>query len=320
VLVAVGLLTGVVGAVMALAQRHLKRLLAFATISYIGLFTIGLAMLTPSGLAGTAAYVVGDGLVKASLFVAVGIAQYRLAGVEESRLHGHGQRLWFPAAIFALGGLAVAGLPPFGPFLGHSLIEDAAATQPGYGWVPAAMAVISALAGAAVLRTGARVFLELGPPPKPAKSGRKADEESEVETEQPHATTPALLALPAAALLAAGLAWGVLPGLTQSLIAAASHFTDHFGYQRVVLSGMPSTPAVLSTSGPTIDSYLYGVGATIAAVALAAIALYVDRLPRPAACVLDGLRALHSGRIGDYVAWLSIGVATIGGAFALTLR
>ena len=131
VLVAVGLLTGVVGAVMALAQRHLKRLLAFATISYIGLFLIGVAMLTPAGLAGTAAYIVGDGFVKASLFVAVGIAQYRLHGVEEARLHGHGQRLWFPASIFALGGLAVAGLPPFGPFLGHALIEDAAATPAG---------------------------------------------------------------------------------------------------------------------------------------------------------------------------------------------
>jgi multicomponent Na+:H+ antiporter subunit D len=247
-------------------------------------------------------------------------AQYRLHGVEEARLHGHGQRLWFPATIFALGGLAVAGLPPFGPFLGHSLIEDAAATQPCYGWVPAAMAVISALADAAVLRTGARVFLELGPPPKPAKSGRKADEESEVETEQSHATTPALLALPAAALLAAGLAWGVLPGLTHSLIAAAAHFTDHSGYRRVVLSGATSTPLVPATRGPTPASYLYGVAAAIAAAAVAAVALYVDRLPRPAARALAALRALHSGHIGDYVAWLSIGVATLGGAFALTLR
>ncbi len=320
VLVAVGLLTGLVGAVMALAQRHLKRLLAFATISYIGLFTIGLAMLTPAGLAGSAAYVVGDGFVKASLFVAVGIAQYRLAGVEEAQLQGHGQRLWFPAAIFALGGLAIAGLPPFGPFLGHALVEDAGAEQAGYGWIPAAMLVISALAGAAVLRTGARVFLELGPTPQADQAGGKADEESEVETDQPHASTPALLALPATALLAAGLAWGVIPGLTHSLVTAATHFTDHLGYARTVLTGAQSTPAVATTRGPSSGSYLYGVGAAIAAVGLAAVALYTERLPRPAARVLAALRALHSGRIGDYVAWLSVGAAAIGGAFALTLR
>jgi multicomponent Na+:H+ antiporter subunit D len=62
------------------------------------------------------------------------------------------------------------------------------------------------------------------------------------------------------------------------------------------------------------------VAAAIAAVAVAAVALYVDRLPRPAARTLARLRALHFGHIGDYVAWLSVGVATIGGAFALTLR
>ncbi|MGI8903044.1 MAG: complex I subunit 5 family protein [Solirubrobacteraceae bacterium] len=319
VLVTVGLITGVLGGVLALAQQHLKRLLAFATISYVGLFTLGVAMLTPAGLAGSAAYVVGDGFVKASLFVAVGIAQYRLAGVEEARLQGHGQRLWFPAAVFALGGLAVAGCPPFGPFLGHSLVEDAA-VQAGYGWIPAAMLLISALTGAAVLRTGARVFLELGAPPKRDESGRSADEESEVETEAPHAKMPALLALPAAALLAAGLAWGLIPGLTHSLIDAASRFTDHSGYIRTVLSGIPSNRAAPAGGGPSADSYLYGSGATIAAVAFAALALYVERLPRPLGSALARLRALHSGRIGDYVAWLSVGVATIGGAFALTLR
>ena len=319
VLVAVGLLTGLLGAVLALAQRHLKRLLAFATISYVGLFMIGIAMLSPSGLAGSAAYVVGDGFVKASLFVAVGIAQYRLAGVEEARLRGHGQRLWLPAAVFAAGGLAVAGLPPFGPFLGHALVEDAA-SHAGYGWIPAAMLVISALTGAAVLRTGARVFLELGPPPKQESPGSKADDESEVETAQPHRTIPKALALPAAGLLAAGLAWGVIPGLTHSLIVAAAHFTDHSGYERSVLSGVSGTPAVPGTRGPSAASYVYGVGATVAAVAVAVLALYVERLPRPASRLLAGLHALHSGRIGDYVAWLSIGVATIGGAFALGLR
>lgn len=241
------------------------------------------------------------------------------AGVEEARLHGHGQRLWFPASIFALGGLAVAGLPPFGPFLGHALVEDAA-SQAGYGWLPAAMLVISALTGAAVLRTGARIFLELGPAPKPDESGREADEESEVETDETHATTPALLVLPAAVLLAAGLAWGVIPGLTHSLIAAAAHFTDHSGYQRAVLSAIRETPMVPSTRRPSAESYLYGVGATLAALAVAALALYVERLPKPAARALAGLRALQSGRIGDYVGWLSVGVATIGGALTLTLR
>jgi hypothetical protein len=35
---------------------------------------------------------------------------------------------------------------------------------------------------------------------------------------------------------------------------------------------------------------------------------------------VDGLRALHSGHVGDYVAWLTFGVAALGGAFAFVLR
>ena len=94
-------------------------------------------------------------------------------------------------------------MPPFGPFLGHALVEDAAAQQAGYGWIPAAMLVVSALTGAAVLRTGARVFLQLGPPLRQDEPGHEAQADSEVETDEAHAATPALLVLPAVALLAA---------------------------------------------------------------------------------------------------------------------
>ena len=49
-------LTAVVGALFCYRQRHLKRLLAFSTISHAGLFLLGIALLTPLGLAGTAMY------------------------------------------------------------------------------------------------------------------------------------------------------------------------------------------------------------------------------------------------------------------------
>ncbi len=147
-----------------------------------------------------------------------------------------------------------------------------------------------------MLRTGGRVFLELGPPPKPDESGRKADEESEVETDQPHDTTPALLALAAGALLPAGLA---LPGLPHSMIAAAAHLADHSGYHRLVLPNNQSTPAVPSTRGPTTDSDLRR--------------RRHDRRRCP-------LRRSPAAARGPALAGLrTVGVATIGGAFALTL-
>lgn len=60
--------------------------------------------------------------------------------------------------------------------------------------------------------------------------------------------------------------------------------------------------------------------ATLAgAAAVAALGLARRRLPRAAARAVDTVRALHSGRPGDYVAWAADGAATLAGLFALTL-
>jgi multicomponent Na+:H+ antiporter subunit D len=64
ILVALGTVTALWGAIMCFAQRHLKRLLAFSTISHIGVFVCGIGFLTVHGVAGVAAYVVGHGFTK----------------------------------------------------------------------------------------------------------------------------------------------------------------------------------------------------------------------------------------------------------------
>src|SRR4051794_6148047 len=72
VLIVAGSLTAIVGGVMCVMQDHMKRLLAFATIAYVGVFLIGLGLLTSDGVAGAAVYIVADGLGKAALFGAAG--------------------------------------------------------------------------------------------------------------------------------------------------------------------------------------------------------------------------------------------------------
>src|SRR3954452_379064 len=57
VLLGLGVLTAVVGALMCFGQRHLKRMLAFATVSRVGLFLLGLALFDAAGLAGAAMYI-----------------------------------------------------------------------------------------------------------------------------------------------------------------------------------------------------------------------------------------------------------------------
>ena len=70
---ALGVLTAVVGALFCFRERHLKRLLAFSTISHAGMFLAGFALLTPLGLAGAALYVAGHAFVKGALFLGAGI-------------------------------------------------------------------------------------------------------------------------------------------------------------------------------------------------------------------------------------------------------
>ena len=72
VFLALGLLTAWSAALFCFRERHLKRLLAFSTISHAGMFLTGIALLTPLGLAGVAVYVAGHALVKAALFLCVG--------------------------------------------------------------------------------------------------------------------------------------------------------------------------------------------------------------------------------------------------------
>jgi multicomponent Na+:H+ antiporter subunit D len=92
VLLVLGLATALVGGVMCAGQRHLKRLVAFATVAHMGVLLCGVALLGHDGLAGVAVFVVGDGLVKAALFVSVGALEHRRDSVDEASLYARWRR------------------------------------------------------------------------------------------------------------------------------------------------------------------------------------------------------------------------------------
>ncbi|MGH3265565.1 MAG: complex I subunit 5 family protein, partial [Trebonia sp.] len=90
---ALGVLTAILGAFYCVRERHVKRLLAFSTISHAGMFLAGFALLTPLGLAGVALAVIGHAFVKGALFLGAGIVLHRLHSVNETWMHGRGRRL-----------------------------------------------------------------------------------------------------------------------------------------------------------------------------------------------------------------------------------
>src|SRR6185295_2362905 len=146
VLLAAGVLTAALGAVMAAVQHHLKRMLAFATIAHVGLFLAGLGLLSAEGVAGTAIWVVADGLVKAGLFACVAILHHRFGVVEVADLHGRGRGMRVVGVTFVVGALAVAVLP----LTGKAAVEEAA----GSVWLPVAMVLATGVVAGTLLRAG----------------------------------------------------------------------------------------------------------------------------------------------------------------------
>jgi len=322
ILVGAGLLTALWGGAMALTEDHLKRLLAFVTISFVGVFLIGVGLLSEDGVAGTAVYVLADGFAKALLFACVGILQHRLGKVGQHRLHGRGRSMVATGVLFTAGGLLIATVPPFGPFLGKAMIDDAA-IKAGYGFVPPLVALASGLCGAAVLAAGARVFCGWGDPGRDAPD--LADEDTEPETREGQTRTPATMFGPALVLLAGAVACGVWSGLPGLAASAAHRFTDFPGYHAAVFGTARHLGSVKSSSPQWFD-YLYGAAATALAIVLAGLELWGERgvpgwkrASAAVAAAMGPIRSLHSGRVGDYTAALALGIGVLGVLLAATL-
>jgi multicomponent Na+:H+ antiporter subunit D len=318
VLLGAGTVTAVLGAVMCGLQRHLKRLLAYSTIAHAGCFLIGVALLTPDGLAGAALYVLSHGFAKGALFLAGGILLVARNDIDELRLYGKGRGLPFATSAWFLSALALASPPFLGTFTGHALI-DHASTVDGLWWVPVVVAFATIVSAAAILRAGLRVFVGIGSRRDPLLS--REPPESESPGERPNIRLMQLVTL---AMALAGLAVGALPSLAAHVQEAAHHFVAHRDYARVVLEHRAAAAVPRGEWHTTASSIVWSLVTLIGSLVLGYLSLYRSRLPRRTAQLLARgvapLRAAHSGHIGDYVAWLTFGTAVIGGLFALTIR
>src|SRR5487761_1882943 len=228
-----GVLTAVVGALYCFRERHVKRMLAFSTISHSGMFLAGFALLTPLGLAGEALSVLSHAFVKGALFLGAGIVLHRLRSVNETWLHGRGKHLRVTGVMFTLAALGLADLPPFGTFLGKGWITDGADSAAGGPWLPVLLAGVfcacTVLTAGTVLRVAGGVFYGLGDPPgEDPQMAAEANEETG-ETESGRQRTPLTMLIPPCVLVALGVAAGIAamtPRWAAALESAAARFQD----------------------------------------------------------------------------------------------
>ena len=165
----------------------------------------------------------------------------------------------------------------------------------------------SALVGGAVLRVVRTVFLGRGPVP-PSHPACRAAEAEEAELERGRAPSATIATGPT--LLVLGLAWGLVPGLRgrRHPRRRALHRPRRLRGERAARAPRRTRRAPAGEA-PTAAAWLYGLASGVLAVGFALLRTMPE----------GPLRALHSGRIGDYVAWTAIGAAAVASVFALTL-
>jgi multicomponent Na+:H+ antiporter subunit D len=320
-----GSLTAVAGALYCFGQRHLKRMLAFSTISHVGLMLIGFALLNSQALGGMALYLAGHGLIKAALFIGAGILLHRYESIDEYDLGQKAAHLAPIGVLMALGAWGLAGLPPFATFFGQMRIDEIGSEEHLF-WLPAITIFAEALTAAAVLRFTARVFFGLGHGKSMASRGAP-HLHTDVETGGQHSTVPAFMWAPMAALII-GAALIAIP-----LRGPADRYSKRFEsaptYDAAVLQVSRSAvaPETLATATSTHHASEWWIPLAVALLVLVACwaALFPksrEALPaKPVGLVLTRalvvLRKFQSGRVGDYVAWFAFGIAAYGGMLLL---
>ena len=111
-----GLISEVYGALMALAEREIKRIIAYSSVSQMGYILFGLGTLTLRGMQGAVMHVVYHAIVKALLFMVVGIIILVTRERDIRNVSGLGSKLPILTVCAAIGVLGISGMPPLGIF------------------------------------------------------------------------------------------------------------------------------------------------------------------------------------------------------------
>lgn len=318
--IGVGVATALVGAIMSFAQRHLKRLLAFSTVSHSGMFVAALGLFNAAGAAAAAMFILAHGLVKSALFICAGNYLNRFRSLDEETLAGRGLQMPLNSALYLIGGLALAGIPPFA-VSAAKMLYDAALKDHGLLSVAVVMGFATAIDAGAVLRSGIHITWGIGKAQQTGFSPR--EEETECEGERLERTPWNVMLAPVLLILIA--IWVGTNGSFWNTVTSAAHsFVNRGLYAAAVLDNAPRAVWVFSSHPVTLEDIGVNVAITVAAIIAALAGLFRDHIPQMLNPIfgppLKALRALHSGIFTDYVAYIVFGIAAYSTWLVLATR
>src|SRR6185312_3705109 len=252
-----GGLTAVWGGVMCFAEHHLKRILAFSTISHSGMMLFAMGLGTRAAIAGWLIYVCAHAAVKSGLFFTAGILLHRLRTMSEPALFARGKQLKFTAALWFLGGCGLAGLPPFATSLAEDFISHAKHGIPEA--VSTALFLVSGVFTAgAVFRVFIRVFLGWG---DHGPSDRSSQVDELPETGKEKRVIPARLFVPALVCVVSALAILLIPSLNVLSVAASQRMLGQAGYISTIYDLPRHMATVIAPKAETGSMLIHGIAA-----------------------------------------------------------
>lgn len=124
-LLCAALATMVIGILGAVAQSDIKRMLSFTLVSHIGYMMFGIGLATTAGYTGAIFYVVHHITIQTTLFLVLGLVEYRAGSTSLIRLGGLARLVPLLGILFFVPAMNLAGIPPMSGFLGKVALVDA---------------------------------------------------------------------------------------------------------------------------------------------------------------------------------------------------
>jgi len=306
VLTGAGIITGLIAAWIALFKNDLKQLLAYSTVSQLGVLVTLLGLGTPAAAVAAVFHILNHALFKASLFMSAGIVDHETGTRDITRLGGLARLMPVSAAMASIAAAAMAGVPLFSGFVSKEMMLEQASNTvyAGMPWLLPVLATTGALLSAAY--SARLVFcVYFGKTRHPT-------------TRVPH-DPPVGMWLPVAILAAPVIMIGIYPALAQAPVEQAAAAVVGASFEPVKL-------VLWHGFTPALAMSMVGL---MGGLALMTALTSVDRLrsafPRPeakllyeravAACVSAArwsIERSHSNELQRYVAVMIVAVLAVG--------
>ncbi len=148
------LLTILMGSLLALKEKKLKKRLAYSSVSQVSYVLFGLFTMTEIGFVGAVLHVLFHSLMKNTLFMSAGSIIHKTEKTYVGEMDGLGRRMPWTYAFFTVASLGLVGIPPTGGFISKwNLAQGALATGLSVSWIGPAALLISAILTAGYLFT-----------------------------------------------------------------------------------------------------------------------------------------------------------------------